>query len=205
MAESSPTAPPILSTPDTHLFEDPSPPQNASASSRQRPGDNELNDIYEIDRTVREIHQGGWRRVALQFDDGMLPDAVRVFENLEAKLNLSPAPSSLSKTDAEQDTEQKHGIIGEDGRNVKENISLCILADTTYGSCCVDEIAAQHVDAQVVVHYGRSCLSPPARLPVIYVFTKQPVDKEAVIAAFETEFGTDKSRPVILMSDGIFI
>jgi diphthamide biosynthesis protein 2 len=26
-------------------------------------------------------------------------------------------------------------------------------------SCCVDEVAAQHVDADAVVHYGRACMS----------------------------------------------
>ena len=34
-----------------------------------------------------------------------------------------------------------------------------ILADTTYGSCCVDEVAAEHVGADLIVHYGRTCLS----------------------------------------------
>ncbi len=46
-----------------------------------------------------------------------------------------------------------------------------ILADTSYGGCCVDEVAAKHVDADLVVHYGHACLSATARLPVIYVFT----------------------------------
>lgn len=31
-------------------------------------------------------------------------------------------------------------------------------------SCCVDEVAAQHVDADFVVHYGHTCLSPFVRL-----------------------------------------
>lgn len=34
-----------------------------------------------------------------------------------------------------------------------------ILADTSYGSCCVDEVAAQHYNADVMVHYGDACLS----------------------------------------------
>jgi diphthamide biosynthesis protein 2 len=38
--------------------------------------------------------------------------------------------------------------------------SVFILADTSYGSCCVDEVAAEHVSADFIVHYGRSCLSP---------------------------------------------
>jgi diphthamide biosynthesis protein 2 len=38
--------------------------------------------------------------------------------------------------------------------------SVFILADTSYGSCCVDEVAAEHISADFIVHYGRSCLSP---------------------------------------------
>jgi len=39
-------------------------------------------------------------------------------------------------------------------------VSLFILADTTYGQCCVDEVAAEHVEAQAIIHYGPACLSP---------------------------------------------
>lgn len=34
--------------------------------------------------------------------------------------------------------------------------------ESTYGlvkSCCVDEVAAQHVDADAIVHYGHACMS----------------------------------------------
>ena len=77
---------------------------------------------------------------------------------------------------------------------------LTILADTSYGACCVDEVAAEHVDAQVVVHYGRSCLSPTTRLPVIHVFTSKPIDLDTAITSFK------KTHPlmdenVILMAD----
>ncbi|KAJ7119648.1 putative diphthamide synthesis protein-domain-containing protein [Mycena epipterygia] len=53
---------------------------------------------------------------------------------------------------------------------------LYVLADTSYGSCCVDEVAAQHVDADAMVHYGHACMSQTSRLPVIYVFGKKPID-----------------------------
>ena len=69
-----------------------------------------------------------------------------------------------------------------------ERHRLSILADTSYGACCVDEIAAEHVDAEVVVHYGRSCLSPTARLPVIYVFTSRQLDVKDVVASFEATY-----------------
>ncbi|KAF7361445.1 2-(3-amino-3-carboxypropyl)histidine synthase subunit 2 [Mycena sanguinolenta] len=51
---------------------------------------------------------------------------------------------------------------------------LYVLADT----CCVDEVAAQHVDADAIVHYGYACMSQTSRLPVIYVFGKKPIDVE---------------------------
>lgn len=44
----------------------------------------------------------------------------------------------------------------ENGRDVR----FFVMADTTYGSCCVDEVGALHIDSQCVVHYGQTCLSP---------------------------------------------
>ena len=26
-------------------------------------------------------------------------------------------------------------------------------------SCCIDEVAAEHVNADLIIHYGRACLS----------------------------------------------
>ena len=41
-----------------------------------------------------------------------------------------------------------------------KDVSLFVMADTAYGSCCVDEVGASHVGADCVVHYGHTCLSP---------------------------------------------
>ncbi|KIM87854.1 hypothetical protein PILCRDRAFT_263533 [Piloderma croceum F 1598] len=59
---------------------------------------------------------------------------------------------------------------------IGEGRDLYVLADTSYGSCCVDEVAAQHIDADAMVHYGHACMSQTYRLPVIYVFGKKPID-----------------------------
>ncbi|KAF0761178.1 2-3-amino-3-carboxypropyl histidine synthase subunit 2 isoform X1 [Aphis craccivora] len=68
-----------------------------------------------------------------------------------------------------------------------------ILGDTSYGSCCVDETAAQHIDADCIVHFGRSCLTPNSHLPVYYILPKQPLDyiqcADLIIKNFETEEG----------------
>ncbi|KAI9020045.1 diphthamide biosynthesis protein 2 [Phycomyces nitens] len=82
----------------------------------------------------------------------------------------------------------------------KTSKSCFILADTSYGSCCVDEVAAEHCSADLIIHYGRSCLSPTSHLPVLYVFGQQSVDIDHCIKEFETLF-PDKSTPVIIMCD----
>lgn len=87
--------------------------------------------------------------------------------------------------------------------NVKKTVKqirFYVLADTSYGSCCVDEIAAEHVNAQVIVHFGRSCLSPTVRLPVIYIFTTPPLDLDAIVRCFQDTF-KNKNSSVVLIAD----
>lgn len=44
-------------------------------------------------------------------------------------------------------------------QELDSSVELYVMADTTYGSCCVDEVGAAHVSAECVVHYGHTCLS----------------------------------------------
>ncbi|KAJ3362127.1 Diphthamide biosynthesis protein 2 [Allomyces arbusculus] len=55
-----------------------------------------------------------------------------------------------------------------------------ILADTQYSACCVDEVAAQHIAANVLVHFGRSCLSQTSHMPVLFAFGNFPIDVDHV-------------------------
>ena len=198
---------PILSTPAEHVFEEAIPA--AVPSSESRLSEEQLHVQYEIQRTVREIRDGRWRRIALQFPDEMLVDAPRVFERLrdglrkERKAAQQQRPAELDDGTAETTAAlDKTQVSGDGKQDVEggEEERLCILADTSYGACCVDEVAAEHVDAEVVVHYGRACLSPTARLPVIYVFTTPPLDLDAAVASF-MEIYPEKTEKVCLMAD----
>ncbi|PHH85815.1 hypothetical protein CDD83_11132 [Cordyceps sp. RAO-2017] len=151
-------APPVLSTANDDVFQ-----ASAETGPRSQLSDEELRVRYEIARTAAEIREGAWTRIALQFPDHMLVDAPRAVELLEGELQICP-----------------------DGEGAVAR-RIHILADTSYSACCVDEVAAEHVDADVVVHYGRTCLSPTSRLPVIYVYTSHALDHEAVARAFEAE------------------
>ncbi|CAJ0631521.1 12653_t:CDS:10 [Entrophospora sp. SA101] len=117
----------------------------------------QLENFYEIERTVKFLLNGNYEKIALQFPDKLLADSVEIATIIRER------------------TQKK----------------VFILADTSYGSCCVDEVAAQHVDSDVIVHYGHSCLSPTSRLPVIYVFGKEPIDVDHCLEVFDELFGNN--------------
>uniref|UniRef100_A0A8D0GA14 2-(3-amino-3-carboxypropyl)histidine synthase subunit 2 n=1 Tax=Sphenodon punctatus TaxID=8508 RepID=A0A8D0GA14_SPHPU len=75
-----------------------------------------------------------------------------------------------------------------------------ILGDTSYGSCCVDEVAAAHVQAEAVLHYGPACLSPCCQLPVLHVFGRRPLAVAHCAAAFQ-ELHPDPQSHVVVLSD----
>ncbi|GME48703.1 diphthamide biosynthesis protein [Neofusicoccum parvum] len=201
---------PVLSTPETHIFEDPTPPVDPS-SLPPRASDAQLAITYEVERTVREIRDGRWRRIALQFPDHMLVDAPRVYAALSRGLERArkaPRAAPAGSEAAGGEVGSVNGVaerlaevdVGANGEAEEVEEQLYILGDTSYGACCVDEIAAEHVDADVVVHYGRSCLSPTARLPVIYVFTTRPLELEPVVEVFKQTY-PEKDQKVVLMAD----
>lgn len=66
--------------------------------------------------------------------------------------------------------------ICDDLRNTCSDTKFYILADTSYGSCCVDEIAAEHVESDNLIHFGNACQSKISRLPVLYVFPQLTFD-----------------------------
>ncbi|KAM9713170.1 2-(3-amino-3-carboxypropyl)histidine synthase subunit 2 [Menidia menidia] len=80
----------------------------------------------------------------------------------------------------------------------KCNAKTFILGDTSYGSCCVDEVAAEHAGADCIVHYGAACLSPSRRLPLLYVFERRALDREACAAAFRELYPDTESHIVVL-------
>ncbi|RYO88798.1 hypothetical protein DL766_002972 [Monosporascus sp. MC13-8B] len=225
------SAPPVLSTPAEHTFlEDPTQTASkAAAGSRPPRTEDELAEVYEIRRTAAHIRDARWRRVALQFPDAMLPDAPWVVEALASALGeLGPADAANGDKVEENGRSGKEkgrdgevdggreadmttrGFNGKAGSKNGEALTepdrrtrLYILADTSYSACCVDEIAAEHADADGVVHYGRACLSPTSRLPVLHIFTRQKLHYEAVAEEFEREF-PEKSKKVVVMADVMF-
>ncbi|KAB8255938.1 hypothetical protein BDV32DRAFT_141601 [Aspergillus pseudonomiae] len=199
-------AAPVLSTPDDRILEATEPITTQEAPRTL--SDEELSITYDIDRTLKEIREARYRRIALQFPDDMLPDAPRVFQLLSRgldKRNATDGNVSHTQKDGASTTAESDGLAHSVSQlNIADTTEtspkLYILADTSYGTCCVDEVAAEHVNADVVVHYGRSCLSPTSRLPVIYVFTHKPLPIDPVVRAFQETY-PDLTTKVILAAD----
>ncbi|KAJ8761293.1 hypothetical protein K2173_001349 [Erythroxylum novogranatense] len=58
-----------------------------------------------------------------------------------------------------------------------------ILGDVTYGACCVDDISALALGADLLIHYGHSCLVPidVTKIPCLYVFVDIRIDVDCLI------------------------
>ena len=64
--------------------------------------------------------------------------------------------------------------------------TVSILGDVTYGACCVDDLGAKALGADLLVHYGHSCLVPltTTAIPCLYVFVEIRVDVEHLVECF---------------------
>ncbi|XP_063987058.1 2-(3-amino-3-carboxypropyl)histidine synthase subunit 2 [Diachasmimorpha longicaudata] len=80
------------------------------------------------------------------------------------------------------------------------NKKVYILGDTTCGSCCIDEVAANHVNADGIVHFGHACLNPTTRLPVFHILPKRDVNISVLISEFENIF-PDADEKILLFYD----
>ncbi|KAG1680338.1 hypothetical protein FOA52_015428 [Chlamydomonas sp. UWO 241] len=80
---------------------------------------------------------------------------------------------------------------------------LYVLADTAYNPLAVDEVAAQHANAQCVIHYGPASLSPVNTLPAFFVFPKARLpDPSSAAAQISAALASSKdlsSKPAVVL------
>ncbi|KIW83050.1 diphthamide biosynthesis protein 2 [Fonsecaea pedrosoi CBS 271.37] len=193
------SAPPVLSTPDTYILEETLP---EAVRSSEALSDEQIKTRYEINRTINEIRLRKWKRVALQFPDHMLAHSARVYQLLARGLEVQAKTLAEAHMNGNDNGNSNSADPDMSGLSIEgtKPVTLTILGDTSYGSCCVDEIAAEHLDADAVVHYGRACLSPTARLPVLHIFTTMGLEMDQVVTSFQATF-PDLHAKVVLTAD----
>lgn len=78
-----------------------------------------------------------------------------------------------------------------------------ILADTSYSFCCVDEVAAEHVKGDIVVHFGDACFTQVSKLPIVYSLGNPYLNIEKLVEAFSEQI-VNPTESVVLMADSPF-
>ena len=81
-----------------------------------------------------------------------------------------------------------------------------IMADVTYGACCVDDYSARALGCELMVHYGHSCLIPvdqTANIKMLYVFVDIKLDSLHFIESIKANLG--RSSPLSLVSTIQFV
>lgn len=118
-----------------------------------------IREYYEIDRLVKEL--------------GQLRDSSASASNWQDRIALQ-FPDELLMDAPE--------VCWEFEQSLTSSALVFVLGDTTYQSCCPDVVAAKHLNADCIIHYGHACLSH-ATLPVLYSFGKQAISVEATVEA----------------------
>ncbi|KAL6943111.1 hypothetical protein ACO0RG_002096 [Hanseniaspora osmophila] len=132
----------------------------------------QLNEYYSVSEILDFlITNPQYEKITLQFPDHLVMDSAYILKDIQAYF-----------TSAEDNKRQ-----------------FWILADTAYSSCCVDEVAAEHVKGDLVIHFGDACLNSVQKLPVAYSFGKPKLSQDVAVQ-FEKRF-PDKNDKVCLMSD----
>lgn len=131
-----------------------------------------------------------YMRAALQFPDELLHDSVAVTTALQFLLvndpryvasmeqrraaltavnSTSQSPVTAAASTPMTAMRRIQPASLDNPHMPKHDIRLFVLADNTFGSCCPDEITAQHYSADCIIHFGEACMSKSTRLPVFYV------------------------------------
>ncbi|EGW30694.1 uncharacterized protein SPAPADRAFT_51906 [Spathaspora passalidarum NRRL Y-27907] len=136
-----------------------------------------------------------YKRITLQFPDSLICDSAIIVQELQRELALEPCLS-----DDKSACDNLSGCCGKKDVDNGDKQRLWILADTSYSTCCIDEVAAEHVHSDLVVHFGDACLNDVEKLSAAYVFGKPEVDITSLVNSFKARY-EDLNLPIVLMAD----
>lgn len=108
-----------------------------TASPPFRSADLPANYSFEIHKTVHALRKDKIQCVALQMPEGLMIYGPIIADILE-EYTYPETP---------------------EGKWKGMTLEPLLLADVTYGACCIDDFTAKEMGAEMIVHYGHSCLS----------------------------------------------
>ena len=137
----------------------------------------------------------------MQFPDELLKNSIMVCSRIKEKLSASNESYLVFILgDTSYGRYMKYRRIRERDEFKRKFLFLSLLC--VY-SCCVDIVAAEHCNADCVVHFGHSCLSFVDKLPVFYVFEKTSLDLDAIKTEVDTLYDKPDQAPtkIIVLYD----
>lgn len=180
-----------------------------------QPGEDYLEKIHEyynltevasfLEQKDEEGEGPKFKRVTLQFPDSLICDSAAVAQQLQKKLGLNAAPLTVDdkeKNECSSSCGESTCCKGESKETSVPDQSqkLWILADTSYSSCCVDEVAAEHVKSDLLIHFGDACLNSINKLSCAYVFGKPFVDLDELVKLVQERYPETDTK-IVLMAD----
>lgn len=168
----------------------------------------QIKDYYSIQKIVNflkltnkdedGIFSPKYKHVTLQFPDSLICDSARIVYEIQKELGITTRKEEQITTEsncASTECCQKNKHV------LSNSQTLWILADTSYSSCCIDEVAAEHVQSDLVIHFGDACLNVVKSLPAAYVFGKPKLNLDNLIANFKDRYSEDKEQNIMLMAN----
>ncbi|GHJ87559.1 hypothetical protein NliqN6_3961 [Naganishia liquefaciens] len=163
----------------------PAPPRVANLIPDEILNDKDLNEAmkglpsnysFEIHKTVHQLRRDRIRTVALQMPEGLMIYGPIIADILEHY--TYPAAE-----------------CGPGGKYEGMEVTPLLLADVTYGACCIDDFTAKEMGAEMIVHYGHSCLIPVSQttLKTLYVFVEITIDPIHLALSVRRNFPSERA------------
>ena len=75
-------------------------------------------------------------------------------------------------------------------------LSTLLLADVTYGACCIDDLSARQLGVDLLVHFGHSCLVPVLQSVVrtMYVHVSIAINVDHLVGSLLANFGRGRDE-----------
>lgn len=73
-----------------------------------------------------------------------------------------------------------------------------------FSSCCIDYVAAAHINADAIIHFGPTCFSKTsANIPYLNVYERYPINVEDLEKALSHKCEhTNEENLVVILDDG---
>lgn len=155
-------------------------------------------------KPVRKVYKGASRVInkipATLLNDSELNDAIAALPsnyNFEIHKTIWRVRETKAKRVALQMPEGllMYSLVISDIIERFTDADTIVMGDVTYGACCVDDFTAKALGADLLVHYGHSCLIPidqTTGIKVLYVFVDIKIDALHFVESVKLNFPRDR-------------